>query len=68
MTDAFLSWIGTTHTAIISVGKNMYGHPAPETITQLETRNMHVQRTDQEGDIEIITDGTTWKVETEKTK
>ena len=66
MTEGFLSWIGQTDTAIISVGKNMYGHPAPETLTQLTKRNMQVKRTDQEGDIEIITDGKTWMVKTSK--
>ncbi len=64
MTDAFLSWLGTVDTAVISVGKNMYGHPAPETIRQLEQRHIQVLRTDKEGDIEIVTDGATWKVET----
>jgi len=68
MTDAFLSWLGTVETAVISVGKNMYGHPAPETIAQLEKRNIQVVRTDKEGDIEIVTDGVTWNIETEKTK
>ncbi|MFZ2024678.1 MAG: MBL fold metallo-hydrolase [Microgenomates group bacterium] len=68
MTEGFFTWIGLTDTAIISVGKNMYGHPAPETLQQLTKRNMHVQRTDQEGDIEIITDGKTWSVKTAKTK
>ena len=68
MTEGFLSWIGPTDTAIISVGKNMYGHPAPETLTQLTKRNIQVKRTDQEGDIEIVTDGKTWSVETSKTK
>ena len=68
MTDAFLLWLGTVDTAIISVGKNMYGHPAPETITQLKKRNIQVKRTDQEGDIEIISDGKNWSVVTSKTK
>lgn len=68
MTEGFLSWIGQTDTAIISVGKNMYGHPAPETITQLTKRNIQVKRTDQEGDIEIMTDGKTWSVRASKNK
>jgi len=43
--------------AVISVGKNSYGHPAEQTINQLRSRNITVRRTDQEGDIEIVTDG-----------
>lgn len=66
MTDAFLSWLGDVDAAIISVGKNRYGHPAPETIAQLEQRDIEVKRTDWAGDIEIITDGKTWSVKTEK--
>ncbi len=68
MTEEFLSWIGRTDTAIISVGKNMYGHPAPETVAQLKKRNIQLKRTDQDGDIEITTDGTTWSIKTRKTK
>lgn len=40
-------------TAVISVGKNSYGHPAEQTINQLQSRNIMVRRTDQEGDIVI---------------
>ncbi len=68
MTDAFLSWTGTVDTAIISVGKNTYGHPAQETMIQLSNRNIQIKRTDQEGDIEIVTNGNTWSIRTSKTK
>ncbi|MEI8096576.1 MAG: MBL fold metallo-hydrolase [Candidatus Moraniibacteriota bacterium] len=37
--------------AIISVGKNMYGHPSPDVLKRLEERNVTVRRTDQSGDI-----------------
>jgi competence protein ComEC len=39
--------------AIISVGKNNYGHPAAEVIKMLEDRNIKIKRTDKEGDIDI---------------
>lgn len=39
--------------AIISVGKNKYGHPAEEVIHRLENANIEVFRTDISGDIEI---------------
>ncbi len=68
MTDGFLSWLGTVHLAVISVGKNSFGHPAPEIIEALQQRRTQILRTDQEGDIEIVTDGTTWTVKTAKTK
>jgi competence protein ComEC len=44
--------------AVISAGAdNDYGHPAPETLTRLESVGAHVFRTDLDGTIEITTDG-----------
>lgn len=43
--------------AVISVGKNSYGHPTKEALDLLNSRNIQIRRTDQEGDIEIVTDG-----------
>lgn len=63
MTDGFLQWLGHLRLAVISVGKNSYGHPAQETITRLEKDGAQVVRTDQEGDIEVVSDGKTWQVE-----
>lgn len=49
--------------AAISVGKNnKYGHPAPFTLEILRNKDIKALRTDQTGDIEIISDGKTWKV------
>lgn len=45
--------------AVISVGKNNYGHPAQEILDLLSGYGLRVFRTDQLGDIEIISDGTT---------
>lgn len=39
--------------AVISVGKNDYGHPHPEIVSRLRTRGITVLRTDEEGDIEF---------------
>lgn len=50
--------------AIISVGKNSYGHPADETIGLLKKYGWDVKRTDTSGDIEIISDGKDWSVKT----
>lgn len=47
--------------AVISVGKNKYGHPTPFTLGLLKDLNIETLRTDQIGDIEIISDGKSWK-------
>ena len=45
--------------AVISVGRNEYGHPSPETLARLERHRVPVLRTDQDGTISVRTDGTT---------
>ena len=46
--------------AVISVGaNNTYGHPAPETLTRLESAGARVWRTDLDGDVWVSSDGTT---------
>lgn len=61
MTDAFLDWLDPK-LAVISVGNNSYGHPAEDTLAKLASRGIPVRRTDQDRDIEIISDGMTWDV------
>jgi competence protein ComEC len=52
---------------IISVGKNnRYGHPHPEVLQWLSQFGVKVYRTDQQGTISIVTDGTTYEVSTER--
>ena len=48
--------------AVISVGKNTYGHPHEEIINLLNKYNIKTLRTDNEGDIKVETDGETWQV------
>jgi competence protein ComEC len=50
-----LDWLGASagDTAVISVGPNSFGHPAPEVIEALEAAGARVLRTDTEGDIVI---------------
>lgn len=43
--------------AVISVGKNYYGHPTPEVLQRLENFGIDIFRTDVAGDIKIISDG-----------
>ncbi|MBI3385127.1 hypothetical protein HY030_02975 [Candidatus Gottesmanbacteria bacterium] len=46
--------------AIISVGKNSYGHPHPDTLGRLSSLNIKILRTDKDGTIEVVTDGEKW--------
>jgi competence protein ComEC len=53
--------------AVISSGDgNEYGHPAPETLATLAARpEIAVFRTDRDGDVELATDGATYRVRTD---
>lgn len=46
--------------AIISVGKNKYGHPTREMLEILKLKDIKVLRTDLDREIEIISDGSDW--------
>lgn len=48
--------------AIISVGKNSFGHPTPEVLARLKAVGVKVLRTDEAGTIEIVADGRNWWV------
>lgn len=49
--------------AVISVGKkNRYNHPSPFTISLLKDKHIPILRTDQNGTIEIMSDGTEFRV------
>ena len=53
--------------AVISVGAdNRFGHPTPEALARLTTVTDNIYRTDIFGTVEIITDGVTLRVRTEK--
>ncbi|TSC88688.1 MAG: competence protein ComEC [Microgenomates group bacterium Gr01-1014_5] len=52
--------------AIISAGRNnRYGHPHKETLEMLRDLRVKTLRTDQEGEIEIVSDGQTWFVKSD---
>jgi competence protein ComEC len=53
-TASFLKAI-SPQVAVISVGKNPYGHPHPDLLERL--KNIPVFRTDKDGDVTILTDG-----------
>ncbi|MDO8565942.1 MAG: MBL fold metallo-hydrolase [Candidatus Moranbacteria bacterium] len=46
----FLDWLQPSE-AIISVGKNTYGHPSPDVLQRLREHDAVIRRTDTEGDI-----------------
>jgi len=49
--------------ALISAGKgNSFGLPSQDTVNQLEKRSIHVYRTDNDGTIDLSSDGKSWNV------
>lgn len=46
--------------AVISVGKNQFGHPTQEVLKRLEAVGAEVLRTDEKGTIQIESDGKSW--------
>lgn len=43
--------------AVVSSGRNNYGHPSPETLDRLTRRGVALWRTDHDGPITVLTDG-----------
>lgn len=48
--------------AVISAGKNPWGHPTDEVLNRLGEAGIKVKRTDLEGSIQIVTNGHTWSI------
>ncbi len=48
--------------AIISVGKNNFGHPSPQVVSLLEQNNVSYFRTDESGAVILKSDGNTVKI------
>lgn len=46
--------------AVISVGKNSFGHPTEEVLKRLEQLGVEVLRTDVDQEIEVVSNGKTW--------
>ncbi|MBP9719244.1 MAG: MBL fold metallo-hydrolase [Candidatus Levybacteria bacterium] len=46
--------------AVISVGKNNYGHPAPAILTLLQNAGIKYLRTDEDGNVDIVSNGKTF--------
>ncbi len=49
--------------AVISLGPNRYGHPAPATLGRLAARHIPVWRTDRDGPVTVRTDGQTMTID-----
>jgi len=49
--------------AVISVGRNKYGHPSAPTLARLRRHGVEVWRTDRNGSITVTTDGTQMTVQ-----
>lgn len=62
MTEGFVSWLDP-ELSIISLGKNSYGHPAKEIVDIIQKSGSKLMRTDERGDITVISDGKNWMVE-----
>lgn len=54
--DAWLDALAP-QVAVISLGRNDYGHPAAATLERLRVHGVAVHRTDLEGTITVVTDG-----------
>lgn len=54
--EAFLAAVKPA-VAVISVGKNNYGHPTKEVLERLKDAGARIWRTDESGDVEIVSDG-----------
>jgi len=59
------TWLGVLRpkAAVVSVGRNDYGHPSPSALARLVNAGVEVHRTDLEGTITITTDGSAMRVE-----
>ena len=54
--------------AVISVGEdNDYGHPGADVLARLEALNAEIYRTDTQGEIIIVSDGTELSITTDPT-
>ncbi|MCJ7786987.1 MBL fold metallo-hydrolase [Patescibacteria group bacterium] len=52
--------------AVISVGPNSFGHPTEEVIKKLKDLDIKILRTDQDGEIEIVSNGENWYIKSPK--
>lgn len=63
MSAEFLEAVGAS-AAVISVGRNLYGHPHPEALSLLRQAGADIFRTDLHGAVTVRSDGFSWTVKT----
>ncbi len=63
--NAFLEKLSPA-VAVVSVGRNSYGHPTEQTLEKLRAAGSRVFRTDRDGTVEIVSDGEGWWIENRK--
>jgi competence protein ComEC len=51
--------------AVISVGRNKYGHPSPPTLARLRRHGVEIWRTDRDGAVTVTTDGAEMTVQSD---
>ncbi|HEX3235524.1 MAG TPA: DNA internalization-related competence protein ComEC/Rec2 [Gemmatimonadales bacterium] len=63
-------WLDSLHptAAVISVGRNDYGHPAPATLERLAAHGVDMHRTDREGTVSVVTDGVRMTIESKRAR
>jgi len=64
MSEAFLTAVGS-QAAVISVGRNTYGHPHEDALLLLEQNKMTIFRTDLHGAVTIRSDGFGWTIDSQ---
>lgn len=63
LVSAFYEAVGAD-IAVITVGRNNYGHPSSEVIDTLEAMGTRVYRTDEDGAVVLTSNGSRWTVRT----
>jgi competence protein ComEC len=62
-TEAFLDAVHPRW-AVVSVGfANLFRHPHPQVMERLATRGIEVWRTDENGQVRMLTNGKSWRIE-----
>ncbi|MBN1206931.1 MAG: MBL fold metallo-hydrolase [Myxococcaceae bacterium] len=65
-TEAFLAAVRPKAAVISCAERNEYGHPTPEALERLAAAGARVFRTDQDGEIQAVSDGNTVTLQAEK--
>jgi len=53
--------------AVLSVGRNSFGHPSPDVLERLQAAGVRIWRTDFNGDIFLVSDGVNYTIDAQYT-